>query len=184
MKELGLIFYCIILMLICQLLITLAAHAEGENSDNSSASATPTLTDNQKTAIVSHCTAIKDSLKLVQKDDSHARVYLGGYYEKIISKYVVPLNVRLVENSLSTSDLVENQNDLTKAKATFVSDFIDYQRELETLINIDCQSQPENFYTQLVKVRTKRSTVASDIDKTRQLVSAHATAVSALKEKI
>ena len=167
-------------MLICQPLLPLAAHAEGENPD---ASAPITITDDQKTAIISHCTAIKDNLKLVQKDDSHARVYLGGYYEKIISKYVVPLNLRLVENSLSTPELVENQNHLTKAKATFVSDFIDYQRDLETLINIDCASEPENFYTQLVKVRAKRNTVASDIDKTRQLVS-HTTAVTALKEKI
>lgn len=181
MKKLGPIFYCIMFMLICQPAFSLAAHAE----DNDSAEPTKvTITDAQKAAITSGCTAIKDNLKLVQKDDSHARVYLGGYYEKIISKYVVPLNIRLVENSLSTPELVENQNDLTKAKATFVSDFIDYQRELESLINVNCQSQPEEFYNQLVKVRAKRNTVASDITKTRQLATEHTTAVSNLKEKL
>ena len=71
MKKLGLIFYCIILMLICQPLITLAAHAEGENSDNSSASATPTLTDNQKTAIVSHCMLVSTSAVTTRKSSQN-----------------------------------------------------------------------------------------------------------------
>ena len=181
MRKLGLLFCCALFALLCQPLATFVAHAEdGEQSTTPENS----LSEAQKTAISAHCTAIKDDLKKVQKDDSHARVYLGGYYEKIISKYVTSLNVRLVENSLSTPELVENQNQLTKAKATFVSDFVEYQRELETLININCESEPENFYTQLEKVRTERASVAADVAHTRELVTAHTQAVSALKEKL
>ena len=181
MKKLGLVFCCAALMFICQPLVSLAHAEDGSTSDEAQET---TLSDAQKTAITAHCTAIKDSLKMLQKDDSHARVYLGGYYEKIISKYVTPLNTRLVENSLSTPELVENQNKLTAAKATFVSDFVDYQRELENLINTNCESDPENFYANLEKTRAKRKTVASDVEKTRKLVDSHVSLVTTLKEKL
>ena len=174
MKKLGLIFCCAALMFICQPLVSLAHAEDGSASDETKE---VTLSDAQKTAI-------KDSLKMLQKDDSHARVYLGGYYEKIISKYVTPLNTRLVENSLSTPELVENQNKLTAAKATFVSNFVDYQRELENLINTSCESDPENFYANLEKTRAKRETVASDVAKTRKLVDSHVSLVTTLKEKL
>lgn len=143
-----------------------------------------TLSEAQKVAIVANCTIVKDDLKKLQRDDSHARVYLGGRFEKVNSKFVIPLNTRLVENSLSTPELVENQNRLTSAKATFVNDFVDYQRELETLVNQDCHSEPEKFYAQLEKVRVKRRTVATDIAQTRTLISDHIGLVTTLKERL
>ncbi len=178
MKKLGLSFYYITLLLICQCVPLVALSAWAEETPSA-----PALSEAQKTAIVANCTAIKDNLQKLQKDDSHARVYLGGRFEKINSKFVIPLNVRLVENSLSTPELVENQNQLTSSKATFVNDFVDYQRELETLVGQDCQVEPEKFYAQLQKVRAKRQTVADDVAKTRSLAGEHATLVTTLKEK-
>lgn len=160
-------FYCIILALICQPLVNVAA-----------------ITEEQSTAVSTHCTTIKDSLKNVQKNDSRARFYLGSYYEKILSKFMIPLNVRLVENNLSMVELIKNQNDLADSKATFVNDFIDYQRELETLVAMDCTAQPEEFYEQLVVVRGKRQTVAEDVQELRGLVTDHMAFIVQLKEKM
>lgn len=156
------------------------APAADQGSENSAKSPS----EAQKTAISTHCVAIKDTLKKLQKDDSHARVYLGGRYEKILSKYAIPLNTRLVENSLSTPELIETQNQLAKAKSTFVSDFIDYQRNLENLVSIDCASNPDKFYQELLTVRTKRQTVAKDIDKLHSLAASHLKQVTTLKDKI
>lgn len=142
------------------------------------------LSDTASGVIIDRCTTIKDDLVSLQKADSRARVYLGGYFETIISEYVIPLNVRLVENNLSTADFIENQNQLTTAKTTFTTDFVDYQRELETLVGIDCKATPSDFYDQLVKVRTKRAEVASDVAKVRSLISDHTKAITALKEDI
>lgn len=194
MRKLGLTFYCITLMLICQALVALGspvspASAE-ETAEETAAPESTTTTETKPTtsarsaAIIDHCAEIKDDLKKVQKDDSRARIYLGGRFETVNSKFVIPLNTRLVENSLSTPELVENQNDLTKAKTTFVSDFIDYQKELESLVNIDCKSEPENFYQTLEKARQKREIVKKDVAKIRGLLATHEKDVAALKESL
>lgn len=142
------------------------------------------ISDAQSEAIVTHCSSIIDDLKSVQKSDSHARVYLGGYYETIISKFITPLNIRLVENSLSTAELVENQNNFISTKATFVDNFVTYQRELESLISIDCATQPEDFYTQLGKVRDLRATVAKDVKTLRDNLTFHIDTITVIEGKL
>lgn len=131
------------------------------------------ITSEQSEAIVSHCSSIKDDLKNLQKADSRVRIYLGGYYETILTKFITPLNVRLVENNLSTAGLVENQNNFAGGKVVFASDFVAYQQELENLINIDCKKEPEEFYKKLEIVREKRKTMVQDVLKMRSLLSKH-----------
>ena len=160
MAKLRLTFYCITLMLFCQPVMGVGAVSEG-----------------QKKAVQEHCEAVKEVLKNVQRDDSRARVYLGGYYETI-------LNVRLVENNLSTASLVENQNNLAEAKTLFASDFIGYQQELEDLIAMDCKKTPEDFYDKLTKVRQKRKIVEQDTLKVRSLLSGHVKLVTQLEGKL
>ena len=178
MRKIAQTFYFIILMLICQPL-SLVAYAEAPKTDEN----TMTLSEAQKTAIMQNCSKIKDALQKVQKDDSRARVYLGGYYEIILSKFIIPLNVRLVENNLSTAGLVENQNKLAEAKSDFVNDFVTYQKDLETLTTTDCKSEPDKFYTELLSARKKRQNVADEVKKMRSLVTNNIKLVQDLKEK-
>lgn len=158
--------YCITLMLFCQPIV--AAHA---------------ISELQSAVIVDNCTAIKDSLKKVQQDDSRTRVYLGGYYETLLSKFVTPFNLRLVENSLSTASFVENQNLLASTRSSFMSDFVTYQRELEALINIDCATEPSAFYDKLVDVRARRATVRGEVTTIRTLAGDHLNLIQTLKEQ-
>ena len=142
------------------------------------------ISENQKTAIVEHCDSIKEDLKKVQKDDARVRVYLGGYYETILTKFITPLNVRLVENNLSTAGLVENQNDFAVAKSLFANDFVSYQQRLEELVGMDCKKEPENFYDKLKNVREKRKTMTQDVLKIRTLISQHFRMAEKLKGKV
>lgn len=138
----------------------------------------------QSTAIVEHCDTIKEDLKKVQKEDARTRVYLGEYYETILTKFITPLNVRLVENNLSSADLVENQNKFAAAKTVFANDFISYQKNLEELVGMDCEKEPEEFYNKLVVVRQKRKTMTQDVLKMRSLISEHMRLVEGLKGKV
>ena len=142
------------------------------------------ISENQKNTIVDHCTSIRESLKNVQKTDSRTRVYLGGYYETILSKFIVPFNVRLVENNLSTAGFVENQNNYAETKTLFMNDFISYQQNLEELVLTDCKEKPEDFYNKLDIVRKKRKAVEQDTLKLRSLISEHVRLASKLKEKL
>ena len=124
----------------------------------------------QSAAIAEHCDTIKDDLKKVQKEDARARVYLGGYYETILTKFITPLNVRLVENNLSSAGLVENQNNFAGAKTLFSNDYITYQQGLEELVGMDCKQEPEKFYDKLTTVRQKRKIMVQDVLKMRNLI--------------
>ena len=139
---------------------------------------------NQELAISDHCEEIREALKKVQKNDARVRVFLGGRYETILNKFMVPLNMRLVENNLSNADLVENQNDFADAKTVFSSDYISYQQGLEELVGMDCKKEPGKFYEQLSTVRQKRKTIRQSALRLRSLISTHLKLVDQLKGKL
>lgn len=170
MKKFTLSLYCITLCGFCQVYLC-----------NSDATA---ISEEQKTAITSHCDSIKDSLKKVQQNDSKTRVYLGSHYETILSKYITPLNVKLVEENLSSPELIENQNKFATSKKTFASDFTHYQQSLEELVLLDCKKDPENFYNKLDVTRERRKIMEQDVLNLRRLISEHIKLVNGLKSKL
>ena len=149
-------------------------------------SVTPVLamSETQENAIKDHCDSIRESLKDVQKADARARVSLGAFYEEILTNFITPLNVRLVENSLSTPELVENQNKIANIRTLFTSDYVSYQQELEELTLMNCREEPENFYDKLVKVRQKRKIVEQDTLQMRTLISDHVKLANQIKGKL
>ena len=142
------------------------------------------ITDEQRVAITEHCESIKKDLKNVQKNDAKARVSLGGAYETILSKFIMPMNVRLVENNLSNAKLVENQNKFAEAKTVFSNDYINYQQGLEELVAMDCKKEPDGFYEKLTKVRQRRKTMEQDVLKMRNLIADHMKLITGLMEKV
>ena len=141
------------------------------------------ISETQKTAIVERCDTIKNTLKTVQHVDSRTRVYLGRHYETIWSKYITPLNVRLVENNMPDSGLLTNQDSFAKARGAFAADFIEYQKSLEELVGIDCKAEPSRFYEVLITARSKRKIVAGDVTALRKLAIGQKNLVMKLKER-
>lgn len=135
----------------------------------------------QEAAISDHCDTIRDSLKNVQRMDAKTRVFLGSHYETVLSKFITPLNLRLVENNLSDVGLIGNQNKFATAKTTFSADFISYQQELEALVNMDCKAEPGKFYEKLKLVREKRAVMVSDVSKMKDLVTKNIELVEKVK---
>ena len=195
MRKKGLTFYCTMLLTFCQDLLrksrllgvglkvqiaffALLASLGGRFC------VVQAISPNQSAAIVEHCDTIKDELKKVQKEDARVRVYLGGYYETILTKFITPLNVRLVENNLSSAGLVENQNNFAGTKTLFANDFIAYQQGLEELVGLDCRQEPEKFYDKLTTVRQKRKIMVQDVLKMRNLISEHVRLVEGLRGKV
>ena len=140
------------------------------------------ITKAQETAIVDHCAAMKEDLKNVQRADARARVYIGGRYETILTKFVMPLNVALVEQNLSRADLIESQNIIAETRTNFSNDYVDYQQGLEQLVAKDCKTQASNFYDKLVRVRQKRKKVEQDTQKMKSVLDEYRARVKKLKE--
>ena len=140
------------------------------------------ISEGQKLAISENCTSIKESLKKTQQMDASTRVFFGNKFETILTKYITPLNVKLVEkNAIPNSALLENQSNFAEAKEVFRSDYIRYQQALEELVNIDCKVEPEGFYDQLLIVRERRKLMGQDVEKLKKLASQNVKLVTELR---
>ena len=139
------------------------------------------LTEAQRSTIVDHCDTIRDNLKSLQRVDSRARVYLGRYYETILTSFITPLNIRLVENNISNTGLMDNQTKFAARRNQFVNDYIVYQQELEELVNTNCKTEPEKFYQNLVEAREKRAVVNRDVVRLRQMTGEQVRLVEELR---
>lgn len=147
--------------------------AEGEEE--------PLITEEQRATIIDHCDTIKYSLGSLQRTDSRARVYLGRYYETILTSFITPLNLRLVENNISNTALIENQTNFAARRTRFVNDYISYQQSLEELVNVNCKTEPEKFYEKLLGVREKRKVVNRDVTRLREMTGTQMKLVEELR---
>lgn len=161
-------------------LLAVPVWAEGEEN----AKIAPLVTTEQKNTIIDHCDSIKDVLKNLQKADSRTRVYLGRYYETILSNFMVPLNIRLVENSISNPKLIENQTNFAARRDRFNSDFISYQQSLEELVNINCKNEPVKFYEKLIIARERRAIVNKDVIRLKGFTDEQVRLVQELKKEV
>lgn len=159
-------------------LATLKAYADTAEPER------PPLTPEQSDAIVQNCGNIKQSLVKLQHSDSRTRTYLGSTYEAVAGRFITPLNLRLVKNGLPSTELFQIQNDFTAAQAEFRSEYIEYMRELEVLIAVDCVLHPQDFYNELETVRSRRTKLQATTKRLAELVDQQYRTVDALKESL
>lgn len=138
----------------------------------------------QSDAIVQNCNQIKQSLIKLQHADSRTRTYLGSAYEAISGRFITPLNLRLIRNNIPSAELFRIQNDFVAAQADFRNKYVDYMRELESLIAADCSAHPEDFYNLLTSVRNKREELRLSTKKISDLASEQYKTVEELKETL
>lgn len=160
-------FFVVILILALSV-VSVSVFAEGEKEK--------TISEN--------CSALKDTLIDLQHADSRARVYLGRYYETILNSYIVPLNVRLVENNIYNNELMENQTAFSSKRQEFVDNYISYQKKLEDLVATNCENDSKQFYEKLLDTRLERKVVARDVAQLRLLIVKQIELVKKLKEGI
>lgn len=142
------------------------------------------LSDKQSANISNSCSTIHQNLKNLQRSDARARTYFGSIYETISSKYLKPLNLRIVNNDMSNSTLLKLQSDFAEARTKFSEDYIKYSKALEELISIDCRIEPKVFYQKLLDTRSRRATVAKDIRSISSLLTSVIKNTEKLKETL
>lgn len=152
----------------------------GVNTPNSAMA----ISAHQSDAIVQNCNQIKQSLIKLQHADSRTRTYLGSAYEAISGRFITPLNLRLIRNNTPSAELFRIQNDFVSAQADFRNKYVDYMRELESLIAADCSAHPEDFYNLLTSVRNKREELRVSTKKVSDLASEQYGAVEDLMETL
>ncbi len=142
------------------------------------------LSEEQELAIVQNCSNIKQSLTKLQYADSRTRTYLGSAYEAISGRFIIPLNLKLIKNNSPSTELLKIQSEFSTAQADFRDKYVDYMREMDSLIAMECNNHPKEFYDKLKTVREKREALRKTTKKISELVDQQYKTVETLKETL
>lgn len=142
------------------------------------------LSDEQKGAISQNCNAIKTSLSSLQKSDSKTRVLLGTSYQTILTNFLTPLNIRMIKANRSDASLSTTQANIASEWSSFQDQFIKYSQSLEALLNIDCKSHPDDFYSKLESTRSARKTLNKTAIKINKLITSSLTTITDLRNSL
>jgi hypothetical protein len=142
------------------------------------------LSENQKNIISQYCASMVQGFKTLQHVDVDNRVKLGSRYETAISKFMTPLNLRIVKNNLFVPELVDLQKTFADRRASFNNNFTVYSKHLKELISIDCQNYPEDFYNKLVETRKAREYVHQDVVYLNSILRIYKETVEKVKKEL
>ena len=142
------------------------------------------LSEHQKNVISQYCSSMVQGLKTLQHVDVDARVKLGSRYETAISKFMTPLNLRIIKNNLFVPDLVDLQKSFADRRVDFNNNFTIYSKLLKELISIDCQNHPEDFYNKLLETREARERVRQDVIFLNNVLSKYKETVEKVREEL
>ena len=151
---------------------------------SSSAASAIELDENRIGAISQNCSIIKERLRRIESAGAKSRVYLGTQYESVYSGLMSNLSLRLMRNGIANQDIASQQVAFQSERERFRNDFIGYSQELQSLISMNCQKEPQKFYTQLKLVRTKREDIAKSINRMNELISKHRKTVLNIRSDI
>jgi len=139
------------------------------------------ISEEQKGAIVQNCASIKQSLRTLQRTDARSRSYLGSAYETILSKFIAPLNLRLINTNQPNANLTTIHSSIIDTRKNFITEYTTYSQALEDLAASDCYNHPEEFYDKLQDTKKKRANVSTTTTNLRNLLSEYLTGVRKLK---
>jgi len=139
------------------------------------------ISEEQKGAIVQNCASIKQSLRTLQRTDARSRSYLGSAYETILSKFIAPLNLRLINTNQPNANLTTIHSSIIDTRKNFITEYTTYSQALEDLAASDCYNHPEEFYDKLQDTKKKRANVSTTTTNRRNLLSEYLTGVRKLK---
>lgn len=118
------------------------------------------VSDEKLSNVETNCASIKESLKRTQNADKNTRISLGRTYQTMLTDFITPLNVRLLKNNRFDANLADIQTDFSNDRDKFNQAYINYSKEFETLLSINCKTEPGVFYNQLQTTREMRKNVA------------------------
>ena len=142
------------------------------------------LNNDQRGAISQHCATTKQSLRTLQRTDARTRSYLGSAYENLLSNFITPLNLRLINSGQPNTNLTNLHSKIIDTRKTFISEYTSYSQSLEDLVSTDCQGNPDEFYDKLLIVRKKRAELSSITTDLRNLFSEHVTDARLLRNSM
>lgn len=135
------------------------------------------MTDQQIELIRNSCSSTKITLNQLHSSDALLRVNRGQIYESMSTKLMDKFNSRISGAGINNSNLASITTSYGTILDTFRTDYITYEKQLTTAINIDCSKQPVAFYDAIDLARTERNQVHDDVIKLNQSIDQYQVAI-------
>ncbi|HTK39326.1 MAG TPA: hypothetical protein VL362_00505 [Patescibacteria group bacterium] len=122
------------------------------------------LTDAQIEAIQSNCSEIQKNLSSLHMNDAVLRVNLGQRYQNIARRLMAPLNSRIALNGLDGVALSQTTVRYNKSIDEFSQSYATYEQSVQKALDVDCRTEPIEFYSSVSVARVNRKDVAKVVD--------------------
>jgi hypothetical protein len=170
----GLAIILVLTVLVCS--TTAIKIVSAQSSENSG----PTNTQIQ--LVHDNCLTLKTTLNQVHASDALLRVNMGELYEAISTKLMSGFNGRVANNNLNNDNLVATTNSYNSLLNNFRTDYQTYEEQLSSALNIDCNSQPADFYNAVASARTDRDQVHQDVVGLNQAIETYKSNLSQFEQ--
>jgi len=137
-----------------------------------------TITSQQAEQIRSNCVSTKNTLNQLHASDALLRVNRGQVYESILTKLMDRFNGRLSNKNINNSDFISITDKYSSMLDSFRADYQTYEEHLSIALNVDCSSNPTEFYNAVASARTKRDQVHTDVVKLNQFLDQYQLALN------
>lgn len=141
------------------------------------------LTQSHIAHVRSNCLTAVSSLDQLHRTDALLRVNRGQLYESISTRLMSRLNSRVALNRLDASKLTVASSNYEKALKSFREHYINYERQLNSTININCREQPQRFYDMVVETGKRRQRVNVDVRQIHRYLDDYNKAFAALRSE-
>lgn len=116
----------------------------------------------QEIAVQNQCATLKTALDQQRRRDLVARINRGRAYQNL-SDMMQALTNRARISQMNAQPFEQQLETLNASIETFRSSYTSYDDALAALLRIDCQNQPAQFLTQLIKTRQLRLAVGEQV---------------------
>lgn len=136
------------------------------------------ITSQQIQRIRENCLSTKATLNQLHASDALLRVNRGQIYESMSIKLMSQFNSRIANNKMKNDKLVSATNKYNLVLDNFRSDYITYEEQLSSAINVDCLKQPVSFYDAVASANNNRKKVHGDIVELNKIIDQYYDALS------
>lgn len=134
-----------------------------------------TLPEEHIQRIRQNCVTAQTALNQLHASDALLRVNRGKLYENISTKLMAPLNSRIALNREEGLRLAATTLEYDRQIDIFRSDYINYERSMSNILEINCVDKPVEFYEGVQSTREMRQRLHGDTETLTMLLQAYKT---------
>lgn len=138
------------------------------------------LSSSQIESVRNNCVTAQASLQRLRDSDLIARTIRGRTYNDL-NELIKSFNSRIALNGVNAPNLIAVPATLDQTYRDFYDHYTNYDASMRDVLDVDCKSQPERFYTLFLNVEQQRERIADDISSMRKQIDSYRQSVTDLR---